>query len=108
MACDSVKAPAKGTSLGGCLMRKPARSKGEIALTACGLLHLTPTLIIQPQRTQDGQKSILIGAVVFVRTDGNHIEQVTVAELSRYHTDNLGSTGCLIHIVERYQLADPP
>src|SRR5215510_12480355 len=85
MACGTVKAPEPGSA--------------DIRV---------PRSIIQLQRTQDGQKSILIRSIVFRWADRDHIKQLAVSQLSRYDINNLRSTRRFVDIIQSYQLANAP
>src|SRR5438552_9093416 len=57
-------------------------------------------LAVQLQRPQNVAEGILVVAILILRADGNHVEQLTVAELRRDDCDQLSLARCLIDITE--------
>src|SRR5215813_1400323 len=60
--------------------------------------------VIQPHRTQNRRKGILIVPVFVRRTNGNHIKQFAIAQLRRDDIYELGPPSRFIDVVERDDL----
>src|SRR5438045_9024351 len=64
--------------------------------------------VIQPQRTQNRLEGTLIRVVFVVGADGDHVEQLAVAQLSSYDDYDLALAGSFVNVVQRDEQAIPP
>src|SRR5262249_34465497 len=60
--------------------------------------------VIQPHRTQNRRKGILIVPVFFRRTNGNHIKQLAVTQLRCHDMHQLSLPSSFIDVVKRDDL----